>query len=271
MAEEESLKDKAKRLVRRARLPRFLHTRGPKKYQTWQFYLCHLVHTTYRLSWRRAAKFMREYYGIRLHWTTWQKAIAKWPAWVWLALGQASVEPTPCELSGMDGTTYTRSDPSNHSLHRIDRDEPVGRPVQAVVLVDIPRRKFLSWRFRATPKGEKRDVPYLMRQTPVRPDLVLMDKGFDSEPLHQFLRESGVWSVAPVRKRCRRGRFRKQLRDCFDWTLYWQRNIVECLFSAVKRLFGTHVRARSARMQRAELCSRFIAYNIGATPNPTFY
>ena len=98
-----------------------------------------------------------------------------------------------------------------------------------------------------------------------------MDKGFDSEPLHEYIRDKGIWSIAPVRVRCKEGRFRKQLRDCFDWALYWQRNIVESLFSAIKRLFGTHVRARTAHMQRAELYSRFIAYNIGALSITTFY
>jgi hypothetical protein len=155
-------------------------------------------------------------------------------------------------------------------LKRIDRDGPVGRPVQDVVLIDVLRRKFLSWRFRATPRGEKCDVPYLIKKSPVRPELILMDKGFDSNPLHTWLRDHGIWSIAPVRKGCKRGNYRRQLRDCFDWALYWQRSIVECLFSAVKRLFGSHVRARTARMQRAEMNSRFIAYNIGATPT-TFY
>ena len=89
-----------------------------------------------------------------------------------------------------------------------------------------------------------------------------MDKGFDSNPLNEWLRNQGIWSVAPVRKGCKRGCYRRQLRDCFDWGLYWQRNIIESLISAVKRLFGSHVRARTARMQRAEISLRFIAYNL---------
>ena len=114
-------------------------------------------------------------------------------------------------------------------------------------------------------------MPYLVRKNPCILDGVIMDKGFDSNPLHTFFREKGIWSVAPVRKNCRRGNYRKELRDFFDWTLYWQRNIVESMIGAVKRLFGSHVRARNARMQRAELNSRFIAYNIGAVEMTTFY
>jgi hypothetical protein len=270
MQDEDNLIDKAKCLRRRARLSRTLNKYGPKEHPVWQFLLCHLVKTTYRLSWRRAAKFMVEYYGIILHWTTWQKAIQKWPQWVWDALAQASAGDEPCEVAAIDGTTFTRSAPSDHYLKKIDRDEPVRRPVQQVVMIDVKRRKFLSWRIRALPKGEKRDVPYILRHSPVLPELILMDKGFDSEPLHTLLRDAGVWSIAPVKKKCKKGRFRKQMRDCFDWALYWQRSLIECLFSAVKRLFGTHVRAATAVAQRAELNMRLIAYNIGAALNHDF-
>ena len=138
-------------------------------------------------------------------------------------------------------------------------------------MIDVKRRKFLSWRFRVKPRGETCDVPYLIRHSPFLPDLVIMDKGFDSNPLHKWLRERGIWSIAPVRKGCKRGKYRKQLKNCFDYGLYWQRNLVESLIGAVKRLFGSHVRARTARMQRAEMFTRFIAYNIGARVIKTFY
>jgi hypothetical protein len=271
MKGKEKLINKVKHLCRRARLPRFLNKFGPKRHKMWQFYLCHIVYTTYAPSWRRAAGFMREFYGLNLHWTTWQKAIAKWAAWIWLALKRASAGQQVCEIGAVDGTMLARSNPSQHYLHRIDRVEKVSRPVQAVVLVDVKRRKFLAWRIRARPRGEKCDVPYLVRSSPVMLDGLLMDKGFDSNPLHTWLREQGIWSVAPVRKNGKRGQYRRQLRDCFDWGLYWQRNLVESLIGAVKRLFGSHIRARTARMQRAELYSRFIAYNIEALFRMTFY
>lgn len=271
MADEEFLDKKAKRLRRQARLPKFLNWYGSKQHPLWQFLLASLVSATYRLSWRRTAKFLREHYGICVHWTTLQKAIAKWPSWVWQALARASTGDGVCELAAIDGTTFSRANPSEHYLHRIDREGSIGRPVQDVALVDVYRRKFLAWRIRARPKGEKCDIPYLIRSSAMRIELVLMDKGFDSNPLHSWLRDNGIWSIAPVRKGCKRGQYRKQLRDYFDYGLYWMRNIVEALFSAVKRLFGAHVRAQSWRTQYAELSARFIAYNIGAFLARTFY
>ena len=269
MTRQEPLIDKAKRLTQQARLPRFFNVKGRRWHPTWQIYLCHLVYTTYAPSWRRAAKFMRDFYGIEMEWSCWRKAIMKWPIWAWHALARASAGDEQCLVAAIDGTTLARSNPSQHYLHRIDREQPVGRPIQEVVMIDVARRKFLAWRVRSRQRGEKCDVLYLLGNSPVTPDGVLLDKGFDSEPLHAALRERGVWSVAPTRKNCRRGRCRKQLRDFFDHGLYWQRNLVESLFSALKRLFGVHVRARTWRAQRAEIFSKFIAYNIGALQRRT--
>lgn len=263
MEAKETLRTKAFRLWKKAGLPQFLNKYGPKKTPAWLIYLCHLEYTAHAPAWRRAAGFMEDYHHKKRHWTSWQRAIAKWPAWVWDALAKASSGDEQCEVAAIDGTTLARSNPSQHYLRRIGSDGHISRPIQEVLLVDVARRKFLAWRIRAKPRGEKCDVLYLLEHSPTLPKGVVMDKGFDSNPLHTSIREKGVWSVAPVRKGCKNGNYRRQLRDCFDWCLYWQRNIIESLISAVKRLFGVHIRARTWRAQRAEIYSRLIAYNIG--------
>ena len=271
MKKKETLKQKAFGLWKKAGLPRFLNKYGPKKTPAWQVYLCHLEYTVHAPAWRRVSHFMNDYHNKPLHWTTWQKAIQKWPMWVWDALAKASIDHEECELAAIDGTGFSRTNASQHYLKRIDSEYKVKRHTQAILMVDVIQKKFLAWRFRATPRGEKVDVPYLIHRSPIAPEMVLMDKGFDSNPLHTWLREQGIFSVAPVRKNCRRGQYRKQLRDCFDYGLYWQRNIVECLIGVVKRLFGSHIRARHARMQRAEFYTKLIAYNISAILMITFY
>ena len=271
MKKRETLKQKAFRLWKKARLPKFFNKFGPKNTPAWKVYLSYLEYTQHAPAWRRAADFMSDYHCLPRHWTTWQKAISKWPLWVWDALAKASVGEDRCEWAAIDGTTLSRTNASQHYLKRIDRDQHVNRPTQQVVMIDIENRKFLSWRFRVKPRGEKCDVPYLIEHSPVQPEGILMDKGFDSNPLHTFLREKGMWSIAPTRKNCRRGFYRKQLRDYFDYSLYWQRNIVESLIGAVKRLYGSHIRARTARMQRAEVYCRFISYNLRTIITTTFY
>ena len=271
MKKEKRLDRKVKRLLLAAGHPRWYHRLGPKKFQTWIFCLGIVIKQVYRLSYRRAMRFLDEYYHISLHWTTLQKAAKRLPKFLWQSLLATTITVKKIPLAAVDGTGFARSGPSNYFLKRIDRTGPVGRPVQAITMVDVHQRKFISAVFYAKPHGEAKRVPHLHQKAPVKPDVVLMDKGFDAEWLHQWLKENGSFSIAPVRRNCRRGRHRKLMRDSMDWCLYWQRNIVESLFSALKRLFGTTVKSKDIRTINAEMFCRLIAYNLGLRPSHFFY
>ncbi len=266
MDKEKRLDSKIKRLFKAAGHPRYYHHMGPKKFETWVLCLGLVVKQVYRLSYRRAKRFLDEHFGISLNWTTLQKAAKRLPKLLWQSLLAATIDGAAIPLAAGDGTGFARSSPSNYYLHRIDREGPVGRPVQLVSLIDVQQRKFLAGVVHAKPYNEIRRIPTLHRQTAAEIEVLLLDKGFDAEWLHQWLNQHGTFSIAPVRKGCRRGRHRKLMRDCFDWCLYWQRNIVECLFSALKRLFGSTLRSKHIRTQTAELFCRLIAYNIGLRP-----
>ena len=263
MEKEKRTDTKIKRLFRAAGHPRWYHHMGPKKFETWVLCLGLVIKQVYRLSYRRAMRFLEEHYGICLHWTTLQKAAKRLPKSLWQSLLAATIQVAALPLAAVDGTGFSRSCPSNYFLRRIDRSGYVGKPVQCITLVDVKQRKFVSGAFFAKPYHEARRVPMLFRKCVVKPEVLLMDKGFDAEWLHQWLNKNGTFSIAPARKNCRRGRHRKLMRDCMDWCLYWQRNIVESLFSALKRLFGNDLKSLTMKTQTAELFCRLIAYNIG--------
>ena len=92
MKKKETLKEKAFRLWKKAGLPKFLNKFGPKKTPAWEIYLCHLEYPVHAPAWRRASSFMEDYHSTTRHWTTWQKAIQKWPVSVWDALSKARVD-----------------------------------------------------------------------------------------------------------------------------------------------------------------------------------
>lgn len=270
MNKEEKLIHKIKGLVRKAGLPRHLHRYGPKKFLFWQLALGLLIKEVFRLSYRRAMKFLNEFYGIDMHWTTLQKCRKRIPLKIWQVLLSCTVG-NKIGVAAIDGTSMQRSNPSQHYLNRIDREEFTPIPVYINAMVDVVRRKFIAVRHHAKKSGEVRDVRYLVEQTSHDIELILMDKLYDSEKLHRYLRGQGIFSVAPVKKNWAKGQMRKQLRDCFDYGLYWQRNLIESLFSALKRLFGSHLRCKIAVTQRAEIYMRLIAYNIGANVFDIFY
>lgn len=267
MRKEKRLDRKIYRLFKHAGNPRWAHHMGPKKFETWLLCLGLIIKQIYQLSYRRAMKFLDEYYGINIHWTTLQKAAKRLPKSLWQSLLAATITSDVLYLAAADGTGFARSGPSQYYLKRIDSTKLVRRPIQMITMIDVEHRKFLAGTFLAKPQHEAQWIPTLHRQSPVEPDILIQDRGFDAEWLHKWLNEHGTFSVAPVRKNCRRGRYRKLLRDCFDWCLYWQRNIVESLFSALKRLFGSSVKSQKARMINAEMFCRLIAYNIGLRLN----
>jgi len=270
MKKEERLDRKINRLLRQAGLPRWLHRFGPKKFLLWQLCLGLLIKEVFRLSYRRAMKFLDEFYGIKLHWTTLQKFRKRLPLSIWQKLLAFTIED-PIDIAAIDGTSLQRSSPSAHYLKRIDRDSRTQVPIFLNAMVDVVRRKFVAIRHHAKRAGEVRDVHYLVDQCKQEIELILMDKLYDSEKLHKYLREQGIFSIAPVKKNWAKGQLRKQLRDCFDYGLYWQRNLIESLFSALKRLFGASLRSVSAKTQRAEIYMRLIAYNLGCVLNVIFY
>jgi len=270
MKKENKLINKVNHLIKRAGFPRWLHHYGPKKLQFWQLSLGLLIKEVFRLSYRRAMKFLNEFYGIKLHWTTLQKFRKRLPLSIWQKLLSCTIE-SPIEVAAIDGTSMQRANPSEHYLKRIDRDTNTHQPIFLNVMVDVVRRKFVSIRHHAKRAGEVPDVPYLVNQSMQEIELILMDKAYDSEKLHRLLRKKGIFSVAPVKKNWAKGQLRKQLKDCFDYALYWQRNLVECLFSALKRLFGTYLSGLTAKTQRAEIYMRLIAYNLGAILREIFY
>mgnify|MGYP001570432478 CR=1 FL=1 len=271
MKKEERLDRKVYRLFRASGNPKWLHHMGPKKFESWILCLGMIVKQVYQLSYRRAVKFLDEHYSFKLHWTTLQKAMRRLPKSIWQSLLATTITVDVVSVAALDGTGFSRSGPSQYYLKRIDRDDTSKKPVQCIAMIDVNKRKFLSADFFAKPHGEPPKTKHVYKQCPVDVDILLMDKGFDAEYLHKFLNTHGTFSVAPVRKGCRRGKHRKFLRDNFDWCLYWQRNIVECLFSALKRLFGNTVKCQHIKTINAELFCRLIAYNIGSRQCKTFY
>jgi len=260
MTRQRRLLNKIRYHLQKAGVTAYIQTFGSKKFYTAELVLGLAVREAYRLSYRRAAVFLDEHYGLCLHWTTLQKAAARLPSWFWERVLRATA-PEFSALTAIDGTGYARESPSEHYLKRIDGTRP-SVPVKLSMMIDVDRRKILSARVRVKPAHDVRDVHGLMLRAPNKPLTLLADKGYDSEPLHEWLEQYGVRMIAPVRRGCRRGRHRRRLRDCFPQEEYNQRSIVESLFGALKQVYGSHVRGKSARTVRAELMMRLIHYNI---------
>jgi hypothetical protein len=97
-------------------------------------------------------------------------------------------------------------------------------------------------------------------------DLDVMDKGYDSEEIHELIRDTlNSSSLIPVRNRKRKrisGYYRRQIAQSFDQKKYHQRNKVETVFPVMKRKFGESLTARKYRLRVKEININVILDNL---------
>jgi len=95
----------------------------------------------------------------------------------------------------------------------------------------------------------------------------LMDRGYDSEKMHRFIRETlNADSIIPARSHQYSknvwGRYRKEMTDNFDFVRYRKRFLVETKFSVLKRRFGADLKSRIFQIQKKEISCKIILANL---------
>jgi len=95
----------------------------------------------------------------------------------------------------------------------------------------------------------------------------LMDKGYDSEKIHRFIRESlNADSIIPARSHQYSknvwGKYRREMTDHFDFVRYRKRFLVETKFSVLKRRFGADLKSRIFQIQKKEISCKVILANL---------
>jgi hypothetical protein len=117
----------------------------------------------------------------------------------------------------------------------------------------------------------ERTLTDALRRQPIQ--TLVGDAGYDSEKAHRWCREQlGIRSIIPPaisgrrrldgRPRRMRGHYRRKLRRRFPKKTYGQRWQIETVFSMLKRLMGSALRARSYHSQCREIVLRVITLNL---------
>jgi hypothetical protein len=93
-----------------------------------------------------------------------------------------------------------------------------------------------------------------------------MDKGYDSEEIHELIRDIfNSCSLIPARNRKRKrisGYYRRRIAQVFDEEKYHQRNKAETEFSVLKRKSGEALKVRIYRLNVSEIKIIVILYNL---------
>jgi transposase len=97
-------------------------------------------------------------------------------------------------------------------------------------------------------------------------DVYVMDKAYDSETIHDFIHnELNSDAIIPTRNwnaSYVSGPYRQRMAQGFDREIYHQRNIVETVFSVIKRKFGDKINARKYHTKLKEIKLKCIVYQL---------
>lgn len=261
MKKEEQPVQEVKRLVKRAAMPRWLHRFGPKRYELWQHLLALLARELFQLSYRRTTQLLRMLGLTCASKSTLQYTASRVSSVLWQRLLCATLKLGKVCVAAIDGTGLARSSPSWYYIKRIN-GKPAKRFVKLSILVDTARKKVLAACVRMLPAHDVRDVSLLLKKTPLLPHKIVADKGYDSESIHERCFEQGIVSLIPPRKITRSGFYRRKMLHKFNLRTYHRREMVESVFSSLKRKFGSSVRCCKARTLRAQVFCRLILHNL---------
>jgi hypothetical protein len=130
------------------------------------------------------------------------------------------------------------------------------------LLVDTDSKLIYDFVIRLRPRHDVLGAKTIINRLKHKGVLILADKGYDSEPLHQFAYEKGNLLYAPVRDfkvKSPKGRHRR--RCLLGNTQYSRRNIVESInFSLKSRFRG--LRSKIHYMKKREFGWKVITYNL---------
>jgi len=261
MKKKNKLINKVKRLIKRLGMPTWLHRYGPKTYKFYE-HLCALLIRYYcRLSYRRVKQLL-DLLGIRcpsksaLHYTSKKLDSSFWTRVLQVTCGNSY-------LIAIDSTGFSRTNPSYHYLRRIDGKMPK-IPVKVSTAFNTRKKKFAAAAIRVLPSHDVKDVRSLIKKS--RPKVLVADKGYDANWIHELCNERGIKAHIPMRNkgksRFKRWTARRLASKEFRKKTYNRRELVESSNSSIKRKFGVSVNSKKVRMIRTEIYGRLACHNL---------
>lgn len=174
------------------------------------------------------------------------------------------------EKVAIDGTGISLDNASPHYCKRIGKPYHKRPFLKLSVIVDIKHYVILQFKVRKKIRHDLIDAKPMVKKLAKQyePEIFYGDRGYDDEKLFkQVFEELGAYPLIlqkrlDVPKHRRKGRYRKETINVFDYGEYLQRNKVETAFSILKRKFGFSIKSKDVKTQKVEAMCRIVAYNI---------
>lgn len=176
------------------------------------------------------------------------------------------LKPKNSELAAVDGTGFDGWQRSRQYDKRIG-DPPM--PYAKVDLfIDVKRRRILDFDLKMSKEHDVKVAERMFKRGYVRNLIILGDGGYDSEPLHELVRNKGGILYAPVRKKSKKGLIRKKpkgiyRRQCIKLPEFMgQRSIIESVNFSLKKKQIIALTSKKVYLKQREFAWHAIFYNL---------
>jgi len=141
--------------------------------------------------------------------------------------------------------------------------------LKTTISIDVDQQVITGLRISKSRVHDSRHAFSLLKECHrlLKSECYLMDRGYDSEKMHRFIRETlKANSIIPARSHQYSknvwGKYRKKMTDNFDVERYRKRFLVETKFSILKRRFGADLKSRIFQIQKKEISCKIILANL---------
>ncbi len=216
---------------------------------------------------------LRAYLGLNKlpHYTTLIKFAQRLPLKILdkLVLAFKKLIPQPKKVA-IDATGISLDNASLHYCKRIGKSSKKRPFMKTTFIVDIDNYFILLCKMRKKSRHDTKDAKPLIKKLAkhYKPDILYADRGYDDNNIFKLCFEKLkaypliLQRRLDVPKHRRKGNYRKQTFEIFDYGEYLQRNKIETLNSMIKRRFNSNVKSHRDKLQKFEILTRVIAYNI---------
>ena len=173
--------------------------------------------------------------------------------------------PKDITLTSIDGTGFDSWQRSRHYEKRIG--EPNMPYAKADLFIDVKTLSIIDFNLSTKRIHDVKVAELIFKRRSIKGYTILADKGYDSERLHEIVRDKGGILFAPVRKRNVRslklrpkGFYRRQCVTLPEFI--GLRSLNESVNSSLKRTQILSLRSKKAVMKKREFAWHMILFNI---------
>ena len=178
---------------------------------------------------------------------------------------KTTVAKTKPSIMAIDATGFDTWQRSRHYEQRLKqfgvhrKHEPYAK---VDLLIDTKNRLIHDWVLRLKPRHDTLGATTMIKRFEHENVLILADRGYDSEPLHKIIAETGNLLYAPVRDfKVKKPRGKHRQRCSKGYEQYYQRNTIESVNFSLKSRFRS-LRSKLHWMKKREFAWKIITYNL---------